>query len=168
MRHLDLGIALCLLGLGSCAGHLGPSAMRDTHVSSAPLTGVWEGVITGRELATASHIDEQEATLRVNADGTWTMHYSGAIAGGRVVDRRADDISLEGRLCTDGVGKRVRYRLQFAGERFVAGSAHAYYAGRRVDTGLVLGTRSVEGQIDADSPARRASAQLPRSCHSQS
>jgi hypothetical protein len=131
--------------------------MLETPGPPAELTGFWEGVITGRELASSSHIHEKPATLHVDVDGTWTMHDAGSIAVGRIAHPPADTINLEGRICTDGVGKGVRYSLQFAGHRFVAGSAHMHHAGRRVDTGIVLGARSTEER-------RPASRRIPDSC----
>jgi hypothetical protein len=96
---------------------------------------VWQGVITGRELATASGIAAMNATLTLAPDGTWTSVCDNGRAEGRVVATYGRTVELEGALET---GAPVRYRLTLAGRGHAAGSVHTYFGGHSVETGINL------------------------------
>ena len=130
-----VGIALMLV---SCAS----DGMRVSGTPSAsvagvePLTGTWQGVITGRELATAAHITAKNATLVVNEDRTWTMNGAAGRSTGRVVSVTPDEAVLVGK--TERDDRPVRYLLHREGGGFLVGAARTYFQGHSVYTGIKL------------------------------
>jgi hypothetical protein len=96
---------------------------------------VWQGVITGRELGTAAGVSAMKVTLTLARDGTWSSVCDNGRATGHIVATDGRTLELEGALES---GAPVRYRLRLAGPGHAAGSAHTYFAGHSVETGIDL------------------------------
>jgi hypothetical protein len=126
-------LTLALLTL-ACAGCSIPAATLEQELGGAKPT-VWQGVISGRELATAASVSAMKITLTLAPDSTWSSVCDNGRATGRVITAHDRTLELEGALET---GAPVRYRLRLAGPGHLAGSAHTYFAGHSVETGIDL------------------------------
>jgi hypothetical protein len=131
LRAVALG-ALVVAACAACSIHAAGTFQEE--LGSAKAT-VWQGVITGSELATASGVAAMKVTLTLAPDGTWSGICDNGRATGRIVTVDDRTLELEGALET---GAPVRYRLRLAGPGHAAGSAHTYFAGHSVETGINL------------------------------
>jgi hypothetical protein len=120
------------------------------------LAGVWQGIVTGREMNSGSGAAADSITLVVAGDGTWTTtkgteRWTGTlrpIAGG---------FELEG---TSGSARRpVSMMLHRYGEKGLGGAAVTDYQGRRAS--LTVDLRAVPNAADqaggGDTPSPSAS-----------
>jgi hypothetical protein len=130
-RVLELSV-LVVAVCAACSIH--PARTFREELGTANAT-VWQGVITGRELATASGVSAMNATLTLAPDGTWSGICDNGRATGRVVVIDDRTVEFVGALET---GAPVRYRLRLSGPGHAAGSAHTYFAGHSVETGIDL------------------------------
>jgi hypothetical protein len=131
LRAIALG-AVVLGATSACSAHA-VGTFREELGSTEPT--VWQGVITGSELATAAGDSAMKVTLTLAPDGTWTSICDNGRATGRIVATDDRTLELEGALES---GAPVRYRLRLAGPGHAAGSAHTYFAGHSVETGINL------------------------------
>lgn len=107
-------------------------------------TGVWVGVISGRETADVKGCcNEQAARLVVNDDGTWTMRTASWQASGTMTSRR-DGYALEGSFISGNPAQPVgpaRYHLDHVSmgvNEVLMGNASALYNGLHIVTGIIL------------------------------
>ena len=121
LRAIVFG-TLVLGATAACSAH----AARTFREELGGERTVWQGVITGRELATASGVSAMQVTLTLPPDGTWSSICDNGRATGRVIAADGRTLELEGALES---GAPVRYRLRLAGPGHAAGSAHTYFAG---------------------------------------
>jgi hypothetical protein len=128
MEWSGLVVALC----AACSIH--PARTFREELGTANPT-VWQGVITGRELATASGVGAMNTTFTLAPDGTWSGVCDNGRATGRIVAVDDRTIELEGALES---GAPVRYRLRLSGPGHATGSAHTYFGGHSVETGIDL------------------------------
>ena len=126
--------AWCALVVIVCAGCATSVTTLTDELGTTPT--VWQGVITGRELATAAGVTSMKATLTLAPDGTWTSVCDNGRASGRVISTYGRAWELEGALES---GAPIRYRLYRAHPGHAAGGAHTYFIGHSVDTGIDLG-----------------------------
>jgi hypothetical protein len=126
-------VALVVAACAGCATH--PAATFQEELGSVTPT-VWQGVITGRELATTAGVSAMKATLTLRPDGTWSSVCDNGRATGRIISARNHTLELEGALES---GAPIRYRLSLAGPGHLAGSTHTYFLGHSVNTGIDLG-----------------------------
>lgn len=110
------------------------------HAEPATPTGTWQGVITGREMATSGGGTAQNARLVIREDGTWALTTATWQASGTVVTR-GDRLVLDGRFVTANPGKPLGpavYYLSPLGNQGLGGSGTADYLGVHVTTGVQL------------------------------
>jgi len=136
-RVIALLVAVLLLS-GAAAASAGPAEPMPA--------GVWEGVITGREMYTGSGQEEQFVRLVVNDDGTWTMRTATWHASGRVTSRTQSFV-LEGSFISSNPGQPLGPALFYLAEwgsplggnaRYLGGNASALYKGMHITTGIML------------------------------
>ncbi len=104
------------------------------------LTGVWEGVITGSEMATASGIAAQKARLTIRDDRTWTIETATWQTSG-TVQMRGGHLVLDGNFVSANPGTpsgMARYYLTPWGNGALGGSGSADFAGGHITTGVQL------------------------------
>jgi hypothetical protein len=130
LRAAALGALLA--GCAACSSHVVSTFQEELGRAEAT---VWQGVITGNELATATGNSAMKVTLTIAPDGTWSSVCDNGRATGRSVTIDDRTLELEGALET---GAPVRYRLRLAGPGHAAGSAHTYFGGHSVYTGINL------------------------------
>jgi hypothetical protein len=106
--------------------------------------GVWEGVISGREMADVKGCcNEQAVRLVVNDDGTWTMRTGSWQASGTTTSQGRSH-ALEGNFVSGNPAERVGpalYHLDhvsFGPNEVLMGSASARYNGLHITTGIML------------------------------
>ena len=127
-------VALSVLVVAVCAAcSIHPARTFREELGTA--TTVWKGVITGRELGTASGVSAMNATLTLAPGGTWKGICDNGHATGRIVAIDDRTIELVGALDS---GAPVRYRLRLSGPGHATGSAHTYFGGHSVETGIDL------------------------------
>src|SRR5688500_19438432 len=124
--------ALVVVACAACSTHEGGTFEKEL---AGTKPSVWQGVITGSELAAAAGIAAMNATLTLAPDGTWTSVDDNGRAKGSIVATHGRPVELEGALET---GAPVRYRLTLAGPGHAAGSVHTYFGGHSVETGINL------------------------------
>lgn len=103
-------------------------------------TGVWEGFVTGREMATAGGVVAQKVRLTIKDDGGWTMQAATWQASGTVRIRNGA-VVLDGNFVSANPGKPVGaagYHLSPWGNQYLGGSGSAEFAGVHVTTGVQL------------------------------
>lgn len=103
-------------------------------------TGVWEGIITGREMATSNHVMAQNVRLVIRDDATWLMTTATWQASGTVLTR-GGRLVLEGRFITGNPGRpagRALYDLSLWGNQSLGGSGSAQFSGAHITTGVQL------------------------------
>jgi len=128
-------VALSVLVVAACAAcSIHAAGTFQEELGSGKVT-VWQGIITGSELGTAAGVSAMKVTLTLSPDGTWSSVCDNGRATGRIVTIDDRTLELEGALQT---GAPVRYRLRLAGPGHAAGSAHTYFAGHSVETGINL------------------------------
>ena len=132
------GSVLVVVGCAACS--LAATGTFEEELGSGTPT-VWQGVITGRELATAASVTAMRVTITLRPDGTWSSVCDNGRATGRIIASRGRTLELDGALET---GAPVRYRLDVAGPGHAAGTAHTYFGGHSVETGINL--RRINGQ----------------------
>jgi hypothetical protein len=122
---------------------LSGAAVSAQRVEPIP-TGVWEGVITGREMADAKGCCvEQYARLVVNDDGTWTMRTASWQASGTITSRSRSFV-MEGNFTSGTPAERLGpalYRLDhvsLGGDEVLIGNASARHNGLHITTGITL------------------------------
>jgi hypothetical protein len=135
-----VGVALIVCVLAGCASGGGsePSAM----IGAPPAvpTGVWRGIVTGRELADPHGPQVFRAELTVNPDGTFVLQdSSGARAAGQA-RRDGDDLTLDGVFVAppSRAGERVSDRLSPEEHDELYGSVDTLFRGLRVRGGAAL------------------------------
>jgi hypothetical protein len=131
-RVISLLVAVLLLSGAAAAG---------AQPAEPIPTGVREGVITGREMATASGHEEQYVRLVVNDDGTWTMRTATWQASGRITSR-SQSFVLEGDFVSsnpgDRLGPALYYLSAWRNNEALGGNASTRYKGMHITTGITL------------------------------
>jgi hypothetical protein len=136
-------VLVVMVGLAGCAGRdFRQSTEAEPSAGLAALAGTWEGVVTGRELATTQEIVEVPARLIVDEDGRWTLvTRSGGSeqkSSGRLVTGRTG-VSLEGAMEAGAAASPpVHCWLQLGGTQSLYGTANTILGGRRVVGGIQL------------------------------
>jgi hypothetical protein len=120
------------------------AAVAGAQPADPTAAGVWEGVITGREMADGKGCcNEQYARLVVKDDGTWTLSAAGWQASGTVTSR-SQSFVLEGHFISDKPGERLGRALYHLdqvslwGSQVLMGNASARYNGLDITTGITL------------------------------
>ena len=105
------------------------------------LTGVWEGIITGRDMATAQGVDQEYVRLVVNEDGTWTMRTATWQASGRITSRTQSFV-LEGDFISGNPGHpdgpALYYLSQWRNSQVLGGNASTHWKGTHTLAGITL------------------------------
>lgn len=112
----------------------------DAQSAAGTPTGVWEGVITGREMGTTGGVVAQNARLVIRDDGTWSMTTSAWQASGTVLTR-GGHLVLDGHFIAGNPGKPAGpalYDLSPWGNQALGGSGSAQFAGVHITTGVQL------------------------------
>ena len=124
-------VGLVVVLVAGCGG-------RHTAAGSVP-SGTWQGVITGRELATAAGVMPQTVTLEIG-DGAWTAETSAGNAAGSVITTTGTDVQLEGAFMKDSpqAGARAHYVLRAVRQGFLGGAARSYFLGHGVHGWILL------------------------------
>jgi hypothetical protein len=134
------GVALTVGVLAGCASRGGsePSAMIGTP-PTVP-TGVWRGIVTGRDMVDPHGPQVYRAELTVNPDGDFVLKdSSGARAEGRA-RRDGDDLTLDGVFVAppSRAGEQVSDRLSPEEPDELYGSVDTLFRGLRVRGGAAL------------------------------
>lgn len=129
LRTVGLALALSALALWGCATAVPAGAQRS-------LVGVWQGVITGREMANLSGLDYYNITLTISADGTWTAITQGQRWSGTVRAIGNGGVELDGPMRPGG--PVVWLRLHPYGHDGLGGLVATDYLGHRVVPGVDL------------------------------
>jgi hypothetical protein len=133
------------VGVVLAVGVLATAAAASAEPAEPMPTGVWEGVITGREMTTGSGQEEQFVRLAVNDDGTWTMRTATWQASG--VTSRTQSFVLEGNFVSSNPGQPLGPALFYLAEwrsplggnaRYLGGNASTLYKGMHINTGIML------------------------------
>lgn len=134
-RVISMLVAVLLLS-GAATGSAQPAGRMPT--------GVWEGVISGREMADVKGCcNEQAARLIVNDDGTWTMRTASWQASGTMTSR-SQSYALEGDFISGNPAQPVGpalYHLDHVSmgdNEILMGNASARYNGLHITTGIML------------------------------
>jgi hypothetical protein len=141
--HGWLLAAVLLAGCASLGPRAGASAAPPAGVAAAPgwAIGVWEGVVTGAEMAGAAHIVETPARLTIQSDGRWVMSLGAGPAHGTITRQSGDHLVLDGRIgAADGDPNAapVWYRLKRIRDGFIVGTAHMYGSGHSMEPTVTL------------------------------
>lgn len=141
MARKVVALAIPLL-LGACASRvaaLEPAASISPAASARGLEGVWHGVLTGREIVTASGIMDVRETLTIQPDGSWSLTSENGHAAGRIVGTTRQGLALDGRFTSGGnAGAPVRYVLARQGARGLVGSGNDFFLGHEVQGDVAL------------------------------
>ena len=154
MRIATWAVVVSLLALSGCA-------MTPPATSPEPLAGVWEGVITGRDMAGGSGMEADPLVLVIASDGTWTAtkrteRWKGT---SRWVDGRYELVG------TTSSGRPISLSLTRQGAERLGGSIVMDYGGRPVSAFTNLAQTSSPTGVAGDngsqpsalpSPAREA------------
>lgn len=121
----------------------GPATISAQPAGRLP-AGVWEGIISGREMADVKGCcNEQSVRLVVNDDGTWTMRTGSWQAAGTTTSR-SRSFALEGDFVAGNPAEKggpALYHLDhvsLAGTEVLIGNASARYNGVHIVTGIML------------------------------
>jgi hypothetical protein len=132
---ISLWVAVLLLSGAAAAG---------AQPAEPTPTGVWEGVITGREMADGKGCcNAQYVRLVVNDDGTWTLRTASWQASGSITSR-SQSFVLEGHFISSNPGEPLGpalYHLEqmsLWGSEVLIGNASARYNGLHITTGITL------------------------------
>ncbi|MBI4245989.1 MAG: hypothetical protein HY614_02260 [Candidatus Rokubacteria bacterium] len=112
----------------------------DAQPATGSPTGVWVGVISGREMGTTGGVVAQDARLVINSDGTWTMTTASWKTSGTVL-MRSGHLVLDGHFISGNPGKPAGpalYDLSPWGNQALGGSGSAQFAGVHITTGVQL------------------------------
>ncbi len=138
-------VAVLLLALPGCAARATetqPAASIPPATEAARgLQGTWHGVLTGRELATASGISDVRETLTIHPDGTWSLTSENGQAVGSIVGTTRNGVLLDGRFTAGGkapAGAPVRYVLVRQGARGLVGTGDDFFLGHGVQGNAVF------------------------------
>lgn len=101
------------------------------------VSGRWEGVITGRELAQSTHIIDVPVTLSIHPDGRWEMSTELGDSAGLVTTVVGDQVELDGHLVS-AKGAPVWNRMTLWRGHALVGLVHTHFSGSTVVTGIVL------------------------------
>lgn len=142
-RHAVPLLGLALAAVTGCAspmnGTVSPAAaIRGDATLPA---GRYTGIITGREMATASSLSTIRAQLTIEPDGRWTMRTDNGVATGRIERAGPDALVLSGHFedSARSEGRPAHYRLAPTHDGdALAGSALAYHGGHTVWAGIQL------------------------------
>lgn len=120
---------------------LSGAAAASAQPAEGSLTGVWEGVLTGRQMATANGVMDERVRLVVKDDGTWTMTAASWQASGAITSR-SQSFVLEGNFLSRNpgspLGPAVYYLSQWRNNQVLGGNASARFNGLHITTGITL------------------------------
>jgi hypothetical protein len=147
-------VLAAMLAVYGTAG--GAFAACHSRAPAQRVTGRWDGVITGRELAQSTHIIDIRVALSILPDGRWEMSTDLGDSAGVVATAVGDQVELDGHL-GGAKGPPVWNRMTLWRGDVLVGLVHTHFSGSTVVTGIVL--RRVQGGVAAGR-VRRASPLL--------
>ena len=120
-----------------CASAGSARAARQSRAPAQTVSGRWEGVITGREMAHSTHIIDVPVALSIHPDGSWEMATGLGDSTGVVTTVVRDQIELDGHL-GGAKGPPVWNRMTLWRGHALVGLVHTHFSGSTVVTGIIL------------------------------